>query len=396
MLAKYLSITYTKAIVASAQQTYADAKFRKIGFGQCGLVFENNQGQVIKVARKRFEGALWTDLGCHTRVYEAMDLYPTTGCLTPRVYRFISRDNEWWKTPEMEEFARAHKTSGFPLPAPALITQRILPLPQIARDALIELFCPISSLQSVAENPVNQDYLVRLYLGKRRDKGPLSVNFSLRNFNLHLDEMIRLKLNIHDYAYAIATTLATIHWAAGVDGYGVEFVLGGNGALASAARSTSPSTTKSSTPNISPQPSVSSRDIEALEPQTDIMDVMEGITHRPTFVNFHTTRLWVLDFTLCTPWDSIEVPEDVWIDQLVASFFENDPYYPLPANNGDVEEELWATFSAAYLSRAAEIVEGMAQENLPLEFITACVQRIESGQEWQKKDRGKDLRVRDD
>lgn len=233
----------------------------------------------------------------------------------------------------------------------------------------------------VADNPVNQDCLVRLYLGRRREEGPPSVNFSLRNFNLHLDEMIRLKLNIHDYAYAIATTLATIHWGAHVDGYGVEFVLGGNGALASATRSTSPAETRSSTPS-----SVSSRDIEALEPQTDIEDVMEGVTKRPTFVNFHTTRLWVLDFTLCTAWDPSEAPEDVWIEQLVASFFENDSYYPLPANNGEVEEDLWVTFSAAYLARAAKIVDSTFEENLPLEFITACVQRVESGQDRQTKD----------
>jgi hypothetical protein len=380
VLAKYLSITYTKAIVASAQQTYAEVKFRRIGFGQYGLIFENNQGQVIKVARGRFEDALWTDLGCHTRVYEAMDLYPTTGCLTPRVYRFISRDNGWWKTPEMEEFAAANKTSAFPMPAPALITQRILPLPQIVRDALIELFCPLEFLVSATDNPMNRDCLVRLYLGKRREEGPPSVNFSLRNFSLHLDEMIRLKLNIHDYAYAIATTLATIHWAARVDGYGIEFVLGGNGALSTAARSTSPSTKKSLTPSITTRSSVSSRDIEALEPQSDIADVMEGITKRPTFVNFHTTRLWVFDFALCTAWHPSEVPGGAWIDQLVVSFFENDPYYPLPANNGDIEETLWVTFAAAYLARAAKIVEGTAARDLPLEFITACVQRIESSQ----------------
>src|SRR5690606_18752349 len=116
--------------------------------------------------------------------------------------------------------------NDFPLPTMALITERILPLPRPIRHALIDLFCPENSKASVKENATNRDCLARVYLGKRRPEGPPPANFSLRNYNLHLDQMLDLNLPVYDYATAIAEALAIIHWAANVDGYDIEFVLG--------------------------------------------------------------------------------------------------------------------------------------------------------------------------
>lgn len=43
------------------------------------------------------------------------------------------------------------------------------------------------------------------------------------------------------------------------------------------------------------------------------------------------------------------------ISQLVLSFFENNPYYPLPLADLDTDDEIWNVFSAAYLEKAAEV-----------------------------------------
>src|SRR5881227_137311 len=78
--------------------------FRKIGFGQCGLVFEQPGCPiVIKLARPFFEQSLWMDYRAHSRVM--MSFYSDTAggsivkepeCRVPRVYYFRTREDRWW------------------------------------------------------------------------------------------------------------------------------------------------------------------------------------------------------------------------------------------------------------------------------------------------------------
>lgn len=84
----------------------------------------------------------------------------------------------------------------------------------------------------MSSNLVNVDCLARVYLGRGRPRKPdgtiiESANFGLRNYNLHLDQMLDLELPVAQYVTMMAETLAEMHWAAGTDGYDVEFVLGG-------------------------------------------------------------------------------------------------------------------------------------------------------------------------
>ncbi|KAJ5638373.1 hypothetical protein N7490_008252 [Penicillium lividum] len=60
-------------------------------------------------------------------------------------------------------------------------------------------------------SPTNRDYLARVYLGRRRITTAPSANVTLRNFNLHLDQMIELGLPIQKMAGAISEALALVH-----------------------------------------------------------------------------------------------------------------------------------------------------------------------------------------
>lgn len=387
-LQELLSIDHAESNMSSVAQHHqsirtVDVGFRKIGFGQCGLIFEQpGRGQVLKVARKWFEDALWSDLVCHSRVYEALEKHPSNRCCTPRIYKYLAKDNDWWKSTGLEMLGKS-KTPDFPLPSPTLVTQRILPLPKVAREALIKEFCPEHLQQSVTNNQVNRDCLIRVYLGKRRShNAPPSANFTLRNFNLHLDQMELLDLPIYEYGAAIATALATIHWEAHVDGFDIEFILGSEGAIAlpitNLAASSTGRTLSQGSAILSEvqsdiqsdiQSRVSAKDIETMPSQTNIDKIMElDFTRR-------TTRLWVLDFNLCSTWDQKTMDASMWINQLVFSFFENDPYYPLPLMVEESEKRLWDVFVKAYLKQGDMIVHGTTQEKLPMRFIEACIDR---------------------
>lgn len=110
-----------------------------------------------------------------------------------------------------------------------LISERILPLPRIAREALISKYCAPETRSFAAADPTNRDCLARLYLGRRRIRTTPAPNFTLRNFNLHLDQMLDLSYPVNSLARAIGEALATIHWSANVDAYNIKFVLGSDG-----------------------------------------------------------------------------------------------------------------------------------------------------------------------
>jgi hypothetical protein len=332
--------------------------YRKIGFGQCGLVFSKpGTTTVVKVSRPYFHEGLWNDFLCHLRVYRAFSkqiIQPA--CSLPLAYSFISKtDTTWWdaNTPFFME-----RSSQFPLPSMGLVSQRIPQLPRILRHALIDLYCPENVKEDARLNPINKDCLVRIYLGRRRSSNIPPPNFTLRNYNLCLDQMIDLDLPVENYATAIAEALALIHWAAHVDAYDVEFVLGGE---------VSSSHTQEAT--------------DALSQQIHILEEIGPESANGILLQQRTNRMWILDFNLCSRWSEetlVERPEDI-INQLVHAFFENDPYYPLPEMECEVDQKLWSTFSEEYLRKANEVllqdVHYKDTQHLPRHFIKQCIAR---------------------
>ncbi|KAH7156717.1 zinc finger protein-domain-containing protein [Dactylonectria macrodidyma] len=332
------SETSTTSSFATFQQQmrFTEIGFRKIGFGQCGLVFERpGQGFVIKVAKPGFKDALTADYQVHQAVSDAFRRQKTAlECRVPQVYKHIpATDFQWWNE-HQTLFLQQHE--DFPIPAAALMTERILPLPKIARHGLITQFCDKAMQADAVNNHQNRDCLARIYLGKRlKTNAPLQRNFSLRNFNLHLDQMLALELPVEDYARAIAEALAVIHWDANSDAYDIEYVLGSEAAVVS--------------------------DTTTLDFKT------------------RTIRIWVLDFNLCSRWEEAvgwQCPEAL-IDQLVFAFFENDPYYPLPLMENGADQKLWGVFRERYLAKAQEVLSGKDKRlnTLPAKFIDSCVAR---------------------
>ncbi|KAK0704831.1 zinc finger protein-domain-containing protein [Lasiosphaeris hirsuta] len=251
---------------------------------------------------------------------------------------------------------------NFPLPSQALVTERILPLPKVIRHALMDKFCPEGLREAAKFSPLNNDCLACIYLGRRRNPdAPLAPNFSLRNFNFCPDQMLELELPVEEYTRAMAGCLALIHWDAHMDGYDVEFVLGSDDEI-------------SYTTHVTQSLGVDVEPIEQLPKHSDI-EVLQRVN-----LQRRVTRPWVLDFNLCNrfPKDDTFIleHEEELVNQLVLAFFENDPYYPLPLMEMDVDKKLWTIFRREYEKKAEEILGASeTMRHLPIKFLDACVER---------------------
>lgn len=336
------SVISTASSFAAFHQAQQDVEvsYQRIGFGQCGLVFAKpGRGFVVKVARPYFSDGLWEDFLSHLRLFEALSVHSKVECRIPRVYSYVGKDNKaWWDTNR----ALLPQNSEFPLPSQALITERILPRPKIIRHALIDKFCPKGLREDAKSSSLNNDCLARIYLGRRRGPdAPPAPNFSLRNFNFCLDQMLELGLPVEDYARAMAGCLAIIHWHARMDGYDVEFVLGSDAEV-------------SYTTHVTQSLGLNVEKLEKLPKHSDI-EVLQRLNFQR-----RATNLWVLDFNLCNrfPMDDTFIlkHEEELVSQLVHAFFENDPYYPLPLMEMNVDKQLWSIFRREYERKAGDIL----------------------------------------
>lgn len=241
----------------------------------------------------------------------------------PHCYRFIESENQIWWDKNLARFP-----SGYS-PCNILESERIPPISQEVQDLLIDKYCPVSLKVEIKASSVNQDCLIRPYLGRRLVRGEddrlsrLRV-FSLRNFPLHVDQMEQLNLgaDLETYAELMAEALAVIHWYGQIDANDVEFVLA------------------------SPRCGAPSR-------LSNILVV-------------HTN--WLLDFDCCRRM-SMDLDG---VDQAVAAFFRNDPYYPRP------DQPLWKCFRNRYLQTSSMITkddQNHERAELPAMFIQKIQQR---------------------
>ncbi len=142
---------------------------------------------------------------------------------TPSCYFFVPKvDPKYFeKHPVLVEAAQdvCH------LPTSALVTERILPFPHAIRTRLIDKYCLPKNQAKAHSDPANKDCLVRVYLGSSRGKSG-QMFFSLRNFKMHLNQMVDLQLDVEELARRMAIAMAIMHWAARTDARDVEFVLG--------------------------------------------------------------------------------------------------------------------------------------------------------------------------
>lgn len=311
---------------------------RAIGWGSCGVVYE--QLGITHVTKRAINGnsalsedcRLENDLNMHKAVEKAFAQVSTL-VKVPRLYTYMSRkDRLCWTT------HRQLLPEGDRIPEDLLITEHIPPIHLVARHALIDCCCPEELKVGARLQDSNDDCLVRLYLGKRRDRTtrlrPRRF-FGLRNFPLCLDQMQELRLDIKGYATAMAEALAIMHWKAKIDAADVEFVLGG-------------------------APCLTHKALPGAENFTDL-----PVNHAKIVPIFQletgATHIWLLDFNQCQP---ISMDEQ-GVDQAVKRFFDNDPYYPRPQSPEVKDILLWKAFESRYL----EVSEALIGNNLPVLFI---------------------------
>lgn len=146
----------------------------------------------------------------HLRIQQSFDALGETAGLVeiPRVSWFASKDSAFWK----ENLDLFPNESTFPRrPREVLCMERVFPLPEKIRHALVDVFCNPAIAAQAKSEPKNKDCLVRVLLGRRRF-GSLrpggSMFFSLRNYKLHLDQIEALGLDAEEYARSMADALA--------------------------------------------------------------------------------------------------------------------------------------------------------------------------------------------
>ena len=242
----------------------------------------------------------------HKRVLRSLANFKSPKIHVTECRALITRENNYWWDEQLTRFPEGYS------PCNVLVSERIAPFTKAVREKLIDTYCPPSSRELIKSNLADTDCLIRVYLGRRlynSDYSRPKKYFSLRNFPLHADQMEGLgDLDMAGYARAMADSLAMMHWLAKVDANDVEFVIA------------------------SPRPG----------------DVFEATF---TSVTLEQHALWILDFDCC---NSMAMDE-TGVDQAVAAFFRNDPYYPRPGSENNHDQELWKIFRARFLETSSEM-----------------------------------------
>jgi len=330
-------------------------KLRDIGRGSCGSVFEI-PGTPNAIKKGANTEAIWNDFNLNNHAYNS---YLSSYCLLENTFvgRWVPRvpmaryfngpdADEFW-TANIERFPEGDQTR-----AAAFYLDRILPVPQLTRRALIRRFFQDDeqTQHDVLNNPDNKDCLVRVYLGKNRPNArPYDSTDTLRNFPLHLDEAKMLELDVDVFAEEMAMGLATLHWKAGIDAQDTEFVIG-----------TSTSKTFALVyPNHRSAP-----------PPTSTVD---DFTRREV-------QLWMLDYDKSSIFDleSKSLSFDI-VEKYLVAVTGNDPYFPHPC----LDIDLWRRFRDTYLKASDVIIR-----NRRLKHQMARLPRIliEKWEQWGNRD----------
>ena len=299
----------------------------------------------------------------------------------PQAYGYVTEKHEaFWET-DGQGFPPQYQSPGH-----CYFSERVLPIPKNLRHALIDMYFPEGIREIAKRDFANNDCLLRVYLGKRQDLSRQKpVRATLRNYNLHLDQMQELGLDINHFASIMANALATMHWKVGIDADDVEFVLG-------------------------TQPTLYNKNLpfSELEEAAEPMDTYQ--------LNFgrRTIQMFLIDFNRCqfiyvdkergTNAMMIEeaaerTPSEqrtASIEQAVNAFFRNDPYFPRPLCDDSQDEELWQTFQDAYLARDQRLLAEKDKEiqMLPQYFIGRAVEEMKIRKE-KKLLAEERLRIRD-
>ncbi|RHZ69057.1 hypothetical protein CDV55_106806 [Aspergillus turcosus] len=314
-------------------------RYRRIGAGACGTVWApSERGPAYKREDGGLARSLRNDYEKHQRILHSLNNLPSSEIQprihVPRCYTFIQPTDESWWTEHLPRFPEGYS------PCNVIHAQRIPPFPKATRERLIAEYCPSELRAEILASETNEDCLVRPYLGRRRTQAhqhqPARASrfkaFSLRNYPLHVDQMEELGIPDQDmggYAEVMAETLAIMHWVVRVDANDVEFVLA---------------------------PADSDGDLEKGRWE----NVLSG------------HAMWMLDFDLCRDM----AMDKAGVEQAVAAFWKNDPFYPRPEEGSF----LWLAFREMYLGTSQRVVgDGHGPGDRRLELAKLFVDSLEEG-----------------
>ncbi|TKA59148.1 hypothetical protein B0A55_11931 [Friedmanniomyces simplex] len=258
-----------------------------------------------------------------------------------------------------------------------LALERILPLPRGIRDLLVDRYCPEGFREEARQIRANEDCLARVYLGKRRPRRQEegrrpAKRFSLRNFNLCLDQMEELGIDPVPFATTMAKALAVMHWRLKCDARDIEFVFGSSpvGEGDEAWQVLNPDEIAKLPARSSTLSGAVTSPVHSVGLTAALMSSMgrrEGQQAEPTGVGHAfrqpTVSFWMLDF------NQVKRIEDTAAraESAADAFFVNDPYFPKPLPDQPSDEHLWTTFKTAYLktSKLLLALEEFETEELP-------------------------------
>lgn len=282
---------------------------------------------------------LWNDFKQHVAIHEAIlfaflkEIDLDVHVPMPLQYR-NQDDTKWW-----DRNRAKWPNSALREPTDLLVSERIMPLPQIIRQSLIQFYCPPHLRSAAIEDPNNRDCLVRVYLGVRRRNHVSGPNFSLRNFEADLSIIDQLALEKAQHARAMAICLSEMHWKVHVDAAGVEFVLG-----------TAPE-----------RVAIKAVKIQNLPPRTSTEALLRS--------KRRSAHLWLLDFNQCR-----EITlDDRGVSQAINAYWQNDPYYPRPCPPAHLDRALWDLFSKVYIEHSDRIATDMKVSVLARRIINGLV-----------------------
>ncbi|GLI72257.1 hypothetical protein PoHVEF18_000427 [Penicillium ochrochloron] len=241
ILTKCLSLNSVFSISSSFARLFQDARSRpelqsinEIGVGLQGAVFEQVGERLVfkkeKPGNENLPSNLRNEYQMHSAVSDAFQCYGApTFCQVrvPRAFEFISRakEDQFWKD-VFPRIPSAYREYG-----DVVKMERILPLPKVARKALLAHFygsekqLDSTELERALGNTKNKHCLARVYLGQTT--GSIARDpVSLRNFPLYLKSMNDFVMDVKTMAKEFGKAYAIMHWAACVNSDDVEFVLG--------------------------------------------------------------------------------------------------------------------------------------------------------------------------
>lgn len=312
--------------------------FRKIGQGTCGAIFcQEGTSFALKLAKGSNTPKLWNEYQMHVEIKKAFENSPIARkTKIPACDKLVTKSYSTWfkKYPMLMAAAEPDCHT----PTAVLITERIEPMPARIRHSLISLYISPSNQIEAYKKKDNDDCLIRLYLGSMGGQEIKST--SIRNFELHLNQMHVLGLNIDSYINEMAAALAVMHWKAKTDAKGVEFVLGASASVFTLLNETH------------------RLDLTTLS-RADREVLLQPIIN-----------LCVLDF------DQVQriTLDKEGVAKAVSAAETNTLYIPRPLQSSNVEKRAWTLFAIKYLCYSRMALNDMSMVYLPTLFLEGLIE----------------------